>query len=215
MKPVGAAGSGRHRAVTLVEAVLYIAAALVLIVGGLVFYQQASLSARVNNQVRVLSSMMVEIRSLFATTGWRVNTIPSNLGGSVFVLDDVLIAAGSVPSSIVNPNPAPPAWFRLRNEWDGEMQLVTFYDNATKGNVLEVVLVDVPVNACVRLAPKDASGRGTFTDGVLDITVSSGPTSISLPRGTAVTPGDASTACKSVAPSSGKVTMSFSFTIQV
>jgi len=36
----------RNRAVTLIEAVLYISIALALIVGGLVFYQQASTAAK-------------------------------------------------------------------------------------------------------------------------------------------------------------------------
>jgi len=55
----------RRRGVTLIEAVLFISVALGLIVGGLVFYQQASLSARVNQQVRVLSGIVAETRALF------------------------------------------------------------------------------------------------------------------------------------------------------
>ena len=43
---------GARRGVTLIEAVLFISIALGLIVGGLVFFQQASLAARTNDAVR-------------------------------------------------------------------------------------------------------------------------------------------------------------------
>ncbi|MCA3441438.1 MAG: hypothetical protein INF50_14100, partial [Rhodobacter sp.] len=52
---------------TLIEAVLYIAVALALIVGGLVFFQQASLASRVNEQVRVLSALVAEARSHYSS----------------------------------------------------------------------------------------------------------------------------------------------------
>ncbi len=45
-------GAARRRGVTLIEAVLYISIALALIVGGLVFFQQASLAQRTNSAVR-------------------------------------------------------------------------------------------------------------------------------------------------------------------
>ena len=54
----------RHRAVTLIEAVLYISIALALIVGGLVFFQQASTAAKTSTMVRQLSAAMAEARIL-------------------------------------------------------------------------------------------------------------------------------------------------------
>jgi hypothetical protein len=42
----------RNRAVTLIEAVLYISIALALIVGGLVFFQQASTAQKTNATIR-------------------------------------------------------------------------------------------------------------------------------------------------------------------
>ncbi len=187
----------RCRAVILIEAVLYISVAFALIVGGLVFFQQASLSARVNNQVRVLSSIMVEIRALLNTSGWQITFDGGDIVG-LYVLDDVLIASGSVPGSIINPSPVPPGWYRLRNEWNGDLQLFTDYDDASRGNVLELTLWGGPVAACARLVTKDASGSGVLTDGILDTRIvrdssEPGPApNISLPRGTNVTPEDAS-----------------------
>jgi cell division protein FtsL len=52
----------RNRAVTLIEAVLYISIALALIVGGLVFFQQASTAAKTSALVRQLSATLAEGR---------------------------------------------------------------------------------------------------------------------------------------------------------
>ena len=54
----------RNRAVTLIEAVLYISIALALIVGGLVFFQQASTAARTSAMVRHVSAIVAETRVL-------------------------------------------------------------------------------------------------------------------------------------------------------
>jgi uncharacterized protein HemX len=55
----------RKRGVTLIEAVLFISIALGLIVGGIVFFQQASLAQRVQGAVRTISSIASETRALF------------------------------------------------------------------------------------------------------------------------------------------------------
>ena len=47
----------RKRGVTLIEAVLFISIALGLIVGGIVFFQQASLAQRTNDAVRTVSGV--------------------------------------------------------------------------------------------------------------------------------------------------------------
>ena len=58
----------RNRAVTLIEAVLYISIALALIVGGLVFFQQASTAAKTSALVRQLSATLAEGRVLIKGT---------------------------------------------------------------------------------------------------------------------------------------------------
>ena len=57
-------GRRHHRAVTLIEAVLYISVALALIVGGLVVLQQASIAARTSAMVHQLSAVVAETRVL-------------------------------------------------------------------------------------------------------------------------------------------------------
>jgi hypothetical protein len=87
----GALGRLARRGVTLIEAVLFIAVALGLIVGGLVFYQQASLAARVNEQTRLFSSMYAEVNALFVESRWR----PVDLEEQ-FLINDVLLSSGAV-----------------------------------------------------------------------------------------------------------------------
>ena len=79
----------KRRGVTLIEAVLFISVALGLIVVGLVFFQQASLLARVNTQIRVLAAIATETRSLLLISGYRPAAREPH--------DTVLIAVGAVP----------------------------------------------------------------------------------------------------------------------
>jgi len=58
-------GSIRHRAISLIEGVLYLVVALAIIVGGIVFFQQANF----NRQVNSVAGMMTGVSSyLIATT---------------------------------------------------------------------------------------------------------------------------------------------------
>ena len=83
----------RSRAVTLIEAVLYISIALALIVGGLVFFQQASTAAKTSAMVRQLSATLAEGRVV-------MKGLPNN--AAPFNITSLLIAAGAVPPSMVH-----------------------------------------------------------------------------------------------------------------
>jgi hypothetical protein len=82
----------RNRAVTLIEAVLYISIALALIVGGLVFFQQASTAAKTSTMVRQWSALLAESRVL--VKGIPLTAIPSSM-------TSFLISAGAVPPDMV------------------------------------------------------------------------------------------------------------------
>ncbi|MBL4541866.1 MAG: hypothetical protein JKP97_08670 [Rhodobacteraceae bacterium] len=58
----------RRRGVTLIGAVLFIAVALGVIIGGLVFYQQASTAAMTRNTIQQLTAYGSEIRALCERT---------------------------------------------------------------------------------------------------------------------------------------------------
>jgi type II secretory pathway pseudopilin PulG len=146
-------GSTRKRGVTLIEAVLYISIALALIVGGLVFFQQASLAQRVNSAVRNISAVASETRSLYQSS--------QSFNG---VTNSTLINAGAVPTSIVDGG------FNLLNEWRG---LITVNSNAagvtTADDSFLVGYENVPTAACTRLGTVDASGSGRAGSGIVSV----------------------------------------------
>lgn len=142
---------------TLIEAVLFISVALGLIVGGIVVFQQATISGRTAQQVRVLASLFAETRSLFARQD--VSGINQALA-----IDAALIASGSVPPDIVG-SPMGSGGTRLRTQWDTALGL--WFQPSGADDLLVVVQLDrIPVAACARLAVTDASGAGPFTNGI-------------------------------------------------
>ncbi len=61
-RSAGCAPAVRRRAVTLIEAVLFIAVALAVIVGGLAFYQQASIALTTQKTIRLTSAFPLSSR---------------------------------------------------------------------------------------------------------------------------------------------------------
>jgi len=124
----------RNRAVTLIEAVLYISIALALIVGGLVFFQQASTAAKTNTMVRQLSAIMAEARVLLKALP--VSTPTFNITGT-------MIAAGAVPPDMVK-NPG-----ELSNPFGGAVGLWQMPWGASQ--FIEIELSNIPQGVCARL----------------------------------------------------------------
>lgn len=147
-------GAARRRGVTLIEAVLYISIALALIVGGLVFFQQASLAQRTNSAVRNISAIASEVRSLHQGSNSFAN------------LDEVaLIRAGAVPSSMVDG-------VNLINEWGGTVSVrssIQQTNGATTWRAnsgFTITYENVPEAACVRLTNADNTGTGRAGSGI-------------------------------------------------
>ena len=159
-------GSTRKRGVTLIEAVLYISIALALIVGGLVFFQQASLAQRTNSAVRNISAIASESRGLFQQQ--------NNFDG---LTHGALINAGAVPTSLIDGD-------NLRNEWGGSIAVAS--TGATEGHTgFTVDYPSLPRAACIRLTSTDLSGSGRVGSGIRSIAFKSGG---SGSFGAAVTP---------------------------
>jgi len=136
--------------VTLIEAVLFISIALGLIVGGLVFFSQAQKSARAAETIRLVSSLLTEIRAFKQ----------SNLANTD--MDQVLVAMGAVPSKyIIDP---PDFQCHIKSPWDGCVK--AFTGNRTGNPALEseeaivLYLLDMPPEICTRLVHFDESGNG-------------------------------------------------------
>jgi hypothetical protein len=91
---------GTRRAVTLIEAVLFIAIALGLIVGGLVFFQQARTASRTQDLVRLTAALVAEARSMDRMAGHFDSS--ANIG-------EILFKAGAVPAANWDPDLLPDA----------------------------------------------------------------------------------------------------------
>jgi hypothetical protein len=156
----------RNRAVTLIEAVLYIAIALALIVGGLVFFQQASTAAKTNTMVRQLSAILAEARVL--VKGLPVSDTP-------FYINHILVSAGAVPSDmVIDPATWPdPLLAQLSNPFGGTTELRYQNLEGVYGQVIRMILTNVPQGVCARLL--------TASSGTDSLTASSG---VSIAEGT-------------------------------
>jgi hypothetical protein len=146
----------RNRAVTLIEAVLYISIALALIVGGLVFFQQASTAAKTNTMVRQLSAVLAEARVL--VKGMRVSNDWINV-------NYILVSAGALPSDMVTdpadwPHPLLP---QLSNPFGGTIDL-DYRNTYDYGQLMSMTLTNVPQAVCARLLTASSGSDSLIGD---------------------------------------------------
>jgi len=139
----------RNRAVTLIEAVLYISIALALIVGGLVFFQQASTAAKTSAMVRHISALVAETRVL-------MKGLPPS--ATFFDITPTMIAAGAVPSDMVlSPT-------SISNPFGGTTEL-----SATPlswgDQMVSVELTNIPKGVCARLLTASSGSGFAFDTG--------------------------------------------------
>jgi len=162
----------RLRAVTLIEAVLFISVALGLIVGGLSVYQQSTLSERSASQMRMLGSIVAETRMLIDQ---KLNLPAVASTGSPMVLaavvDNTLVTADAVAKTYLNPS-APPnllGWpSPIRHGWQGAMNILAVRRDGTVPHML-VYLEDIPSEVCLRLSSMTTTGKTGFVEQVTEI----------------------------------------------
>ncbi len=191
----------RLRAVTLIEAVLFISVALGLIVGGLSVYQQATLSERASSQMRSLGSIVAETRLLLdqklSLPDLSAAADPMLLAA---VVDDVLVKADAVASTSLNASSPPNrvGWpSPIRHVWNGAMNILAVKRDGTTPHML-VYLEDIPSEACVRLSSMTSTGKAGFVEQMTEIVFqvpdgSGGFTTAKLPslaRPLPITPDD-------------------------
>jgi hypothetical protein len=124
----------RNRAVTLIEAVLYISIALALIVGGLVFFQQASTAAKTSTMVRQLSAAIAEARVVMK--GLPLDATPFNI-------TSFMISAGAVPPDMVASATL------LSNPFGGTTEFWSF--TVANSQMIQITARRVPQGVCARL----------------------------------------------------------------
>jgi len=162
----------RLRAVTLIEAVLFISVALGLIVGGLSVYQQSSLAERATSQMRMLGSLVAETRTLLEQK-LNLPNLPSTADPMLLaaVVDNVLVKANAVASTYVDLN-APPnlvGWpSPIRHGWHGAMNVLAVRRDGLVPHML-VYLEDIPSEVCLRLSSITTGGKTGFVEQVTEV----------------------------------------------
>jgi type II secretory pathway pseudopilin PulG len=150
-------GKRRCRAVTLIEAVLYIAVALALIVGGLVFFQQASTAQKTSATIRQLSALLAETRVMVKGYPLAQVTNPDLLSSTTLDITAFLIAAGAAPTDMIASATT------LSNPFGGTTSV-----NAAVlpwGPTMLVTLTNVPRSACTRLLTGTSGVSGSLEGG--------------------------------------------------
>jgi hypothetical protein len=146
-----------RRAVTLIEAVLFISIALAVIVGGLVFYRQATIARQTEETVRLVQALVVEARVPWRQSG----NFPSD-PNDPRALGRVLQASGALPSNAWDA-----ASGTIRSPWGGKISISSRDPFGNLPGTLIVVAFEnapkIPTEVCARIAVFD----GSTTSGVL------------------------------------------------
>jgi hypothetical protein len=154
----------RRKAVTLIEAVLFISIALAVIVGGLVFYQQASLAMKVMNVKRHVESALAETRVIQRQT----NAWSYDYGAALNPIEitDVLDSYGALA-------PISNGFGNMEIEF-AIVRLSTVTPplggappraDICGATAVEVRFTDIPVRACTRMVVTDETFRGFLSAG--------------------------------------------------
>jgi len=163
----GASACRKRRAVTLIEAVLFIAIALGLIVGGLVFYRQATLSRQTSEVVRLTNAVLAEIRSMV-----RQGNFSERMLGYDGDMGDILTAAAMVPTRYQRPNPPPISRCAFMSPW-GTCTIVAGVGDPI--STMSFRYYDIPVRLCSRIASFDGSGVGPLGHGITQMSAGYDP----------------------------------------
>lgn len=152
-----------RRAVTLIEAVLFVAIALALIVGGLIFFQQAQTSSRTQQTVRLVTAVVAEVRALYRRSGNDADGFAS--------LGEILYRSGAVPQASWDPNAE-----ILGGHDDGvietddgvEITLTNnFWFTLNGEDGFTLILHHLPEEVCTRVSSFDyESGDGVLGSGI-------------------------------------------------
>ena len=138
-----------RRAISLIEGVLYLVIGLAVIVGGIVFFQQAQLSTQITDSARALMNISSQTRGLYRNQ--------RDFGTEE--LTAALVASGAVPSNAVDA--------------DGGIRLPTGSEIRVfgKGADFAVVIPDISLEVCQRLLPVSDSGEGLMGTGVQGVEI--------------------------------------------
>lgn len=142
--------AARERGISLIESVLYLVIALAVIVGGIVFFQQAQLSSGVTDTSRALVSISSETRGLYRNQ--------RSFGANQDDLAPALLKAGAVPSNFQDSNG------NIVHPFGGNISVEAYEDT------FAVILDGLDEAACARLAPVGEGGQGSAGTNIVGVT---------------------------------------------
>ncbi|MFG6573614.1 type 4 pilus major pilin [Sulfitobacter sp. 1A13353] len=158
--------AARKRGISLIEAVLYLVIALAVIVGGIVFFQQAQLSNQVTDTARAGVGISSQVRGLYQS---QRSFGEAELTGAV-------LASGSVPSNFQSDT-------GIVHPFGGD---VTVNGN---GGGFAMTFVDMSEAACLRLATVGEGGEGPLGTGIEGLTIADDNSAIAYSETTPAAPG--------------------------
>ena len=157
--------AARKRGISLIEAVLYLVIALAVIVGGIVFFQQAQLSNQVTDTARAGVGISSQVRGLYQ----------SQRSFGEAPLTDAVLASGSVPSNFQSDT-------GIVHPFGGD---VTINGN---GGGFAMTFEGMCEAACLRLATVGEGGEGPLGTGIEGFTITADNSSIAYSETTPATP---------------------------
>lgn len=139
--------AARKRGISLIEAVLYLVIALAVIVGGIVFFQQAQLSNQVTDTARAGVGISSQVRGLYQ----------SQRSFGEDELTSAVLASGSVPSNFQSDT-------GIVHPFGGDVTV-----NGNDGG-FAMTFTDMSEAACLRLATVGEGGEGPLGTGIEGMT---------------------------------------------
>ena len=166
-KPIGAIL--RKRAISLIEGVLYLVVALAIIVGGIVFFQQASF----NRQVNSVAGMMTSVSSYMIATAKNASQTRADDDFLAGDATSYVIKSGAIQSDLVDHAHGDTETDVIRSPWGG---IVTLREAAAtvdghRTPIVAARLNDLPVGACMRLGHKNKNGTSMIGGSVFALGV--------------------------------------------
>lgn len=169
--------AARRKGLTLIETAMVLAIAAVFIAGVMLFFQNASISAKTNEATSQLAAIQQAVRTVYAGQASYDSANGTIVQG--------LIATRSVPSKMVNTTTQ-----TLRNAFNGDVDIQPVANGAN----FDVVFNGLPSDACAKMLTMDF-GRGLLSVSGSATVQSAGGSSGSSGSTGPMTPTDAGQAC--------------------
>lgn len=170
----------RKRGISLIEAVLYLVIALAVIVGGIVFFQQAQLSNQITDTARMSTGVSSQVRGLFQ----------SQRSFGTDQLTEAMVKSGAVPSNFVSITPVNPYFteYEIVLPFGGDVEIFG------QDSYFVMQFNGLPKAACLRLMSVGLDGSGSVGTGITGVTIRAAEGSFG--QAVPITAADLGDACK-------------------